>query len=985
MSPFRRKLRKLRRNPKAFFRDMSVKRIEKPNVVHNAMTYANPNKRWRGRHKFVVISAVYNVEKYLDAYFRSIVRQSLDFKRNIKIVLVDDGSEDSSAEIINMWAHKYPDNIFYLRKENGGQASARNVGIDFVEGRLFDTDFVTFIDPDDFVELSYFQIVDEFVAAKRGRKRIQMVSCNLIFYDEPVGRFRDQHPLRYRFKDGDRLCKISNLGQDLQLSTNSAFFGLGVIVQNRLRFREDIRPSFEDAHFVARYIAVAGAGQAAFLQSARYFYRKREDGSSTLDQSVEEKGLFLDVLINGCLDLIGDYKSRGLQVPLYLQRTILYHCCNYFIWNTLIDRPERVGFLSSSEKKLFLSYLDEVFESIDVDTIVSFELAGVWFYHKVGLLSCFKDEEPPFQTVYIEDLDQVKNQILVKYFCMERSLEKFQIGGKDISPVFGKTIRHDFLDRTFVLERRVWLPLGSADENLTVGVCIGRDGMETRLSLGGKWHPEPLSLAKIKDHFGRTLKSQTGINSGVGRWLLMDRDTQADDNAEHLYRHIRERRPRQPISFVLHPDSHDWSRLEADGFDLLAYGSLEHEQALRDCSKIISSHVDRYVVDYFRDSSLDTKDFIFLQHGITKDDLSAWLNRKNINCFVTSSTEEYRAIVGDGTRYKFTKKEVLLTGFPRHDSLIAAQANLTTDKVILVMPTWRESLVGKSGNGNSRLKNPDFMNSAYAVAWGNFIRSERLKQLAEKAGYSVVFFPHVNVHQYIGEFDIPNYIKVIGHDECRIQEIFCKSSLLVTDYSSVAFEMAYLEKETIYYQFDKANIFGRDHFYQKGYFDYVRDGFGPVCESEDEVFSELENLLAQDAKPDLEYFRRMESFFAFRDGGSCERVLQAILALDDPDEIAFDLGAMQDHAMSAEMAGRWDLAEARWRTVLAHIDENTPNHIKDFAQHRMVYAVAMQGGSLLDDLRAGMQSFDGGSAKIIDLRQQQQLSNGAAESRKWSL
>src|SRR3546814_7390801 len=89
------------------------------------------------------------------------------------------------------------------------------------------------------------------------------------------------------------------MDKHMQLSAATAFFDLGIIVRNQLRFHEDIRPSFEDAHFVARYIAFAGQGNAAFLKRARYFYRKRMDGSSTLDNSTSGKGLYLDVLLNG--------------------------------------------------------------------------------------------------------------------------------------------------------------------------------------------------------------------------------------------------------------------------------------------------------------------------------------------------------------------------------------------------------------------------------------------------------------------------------------------------------------------------------------------------------------------------------------------------------------------------------------------------------------------------------------------------------------
>src|SRR3546814_5141685 len=134
--------------------------------------------------------------------FRSIIRQSLDFENNINIVLVDDGSSDQSDRIIKKWVEKYPDNIIYLRKNNGGQASARNMGLEFVESNLIDVDFVTFIDSDDFVDLTYFSSVDTMLGRNR-KNLVHMVGCSQIFYDDDTGGIRDRHQLRYRFLKGD--------------------------------------------------------------------------------------------------------------------------------------------------------------------------------------------------------------------------------------------------------------------------------------------------------------------------------------------------------------------------------------------------------------------------------------------------------------------------------------------------------------------------------------------------------------------------------------------------------------------------------------------------------------------------------------------------------------------------------------------------------------------------------------------------------------
>ena len=131
------KMRKLLRNPKLFFKDMLHKRLPKKSNAAPTLL------KKKGNYSYSVVAAVYGVEKYLDDFFKSLTNQSLDFKTHIQLVMIDDGSPDSSAEIIKKWQRKYPDNIIYVKKENGGQASARNLGIEYATG-----EWLAFIDPD---------------------------------------------------------------------------------------------------------------------------------------------------------------------------------------------------------------------------------------------------------------------------------------------------------------------------------------------------------------------------------------------------------------------------------------------------------------------------------------------------------------------------------------------------------------------------------------------------------------------------------------------------------------------------------------------------------------------------------------------------------------------------------------------------------------------------------------------------------------------
>ncbi|MCR8687320.1 hypothetical protein, partial [Campylobacter sp. 1569] len=61
-------------------------------------------------------------------------------------------------------------------------------------------------------------------------------------------------------------------------------------------------------------------------------------------------------------------------------------------------------------------------------------------------------------------------------------------------------------------------------------------------------------------------------------WLFADRDIEADDNAEHLYRYVMQNHPEQEIVFALRKESPDWDRLEKEGFNLIEFGSFEFER-----------------------------------------------------------------------------------------------------------------------------------------------------------------------------------------------------------------------------------------------------------------------------------------------------------------------------------------------------------------------------------------------------------------------
>lgn len=889
-----RKFQKLLREPKLFFRDMYSKRISKVKK-HIPLKYD-------GKFNYTVVSAVYNVEKYLDEYFDSIVTQSLNFNKHIQLILVDDGSTDNSAKIIKKWQKKYPSNIHYYYKENGGQASARNLGLQYVK-----TDWVTFIDPDDFLNVDYFKNVDDVLVKDDS---VRSVVCNIQMYSEKNKSITNAHPLKYRFNNGINKVLVKDLGKNINLSVAITFFDVRQIRKLHLQFSDKIKPSFEDARFIADY-QLDLAGSVVFLKNSIYYYRKREDGSSTLDRAGQDYKRYTDIYQYGVIPMLKNYKARYGFVPENIQITALYD----FIWQlkNLLNNSEKIAFLTDKQRTKFYALCYELFEYIDEQQILKFNLADTWFFHKVGMLGYFKQAKPKSQICYIEEVDLAKKQILVAYYTYFDVVCDFLLDGCSIIPKYTKTTNNYLNEKLFIQEYRAWLPF---DDNKKI-LSIKIDGILSEVKFQNKSGTK-VKIADVLQAF-TSPKYQTDSS-----WLFMDREAKADDNAEHLYRYVQTHYPDQECYFALNRDSVDWDRLADEGFNLVAFGKSDFEFRLAKADKIISSHIDGYIHNYFGDLYAGMKQFVFLQHGVTQNNLSRWLNgKRHLSCFVTTTKDEYRSIAM-GEKYKFGKKETVLTGFPRHDELYRKNQVAEQGKTILIMPTWRSYLMGSTiGKSNNRELNMDLLNSNYAKCWSSLLRSEKLKQLVDEHGYKVIFAPHANIEPYLPHMDLPSYLQIwrASKTDGSMQDLFVQASMMITDYSSVAFEMAYICKPTLYYQFDKEEFFSGKHSLQKGYFDYEQHGFGAVSYDEQTLLNELESVLKNGIAEKYQY--RINNTFEYQDDKNCERVYQAIKALDEPSDNLVNTVILAEMLDNAHCYQAWDLVVSRAKLLLEYEPNNT--------------------------------------------------------------
>ena len=212
--------------------------------------------------KVSVIVPIYNVEAYLTKCLDSIINQTL---KDIEIILVNDGSTDGSKKIIQEYKKK-DKRIISLEKENGGQGSARNLGLKKAKG-----DYIVFVDSDDWIENDMLEIMYNKALSCQS----DIVVCDY-----------------YKVKDDVKeSCKAfdtygTSLMENCILNSSGPCWKMikrNIIIDNNLYFPEGI--IYEDYAVVPLYFLFADKISYVERPLYNYFIRK----GSTMNQEFNNK------------------------------------------------------------------------------------------------------------------------------------------------------------------------------------------------------------------------------------------------------------------------------------------------------------------------------------------------------------------------------------------------------------------------------------------------------------------------------------------------------------------------------------------------------------------------------------------------------------------------------------------------------------------------------------------------------------------------
>ena len=356
-------------------------------------------------------------------------------------------------------------------------------------------------------------------------------------------------------------------------------------------------------------------------------------------------------------------------------------------------------------------------------------------------------------------------------------------------------------------------------------------------------------------------------------WLISDCPNEARDNAFSFFKYLRRCHPEQKAVFALARSSPDMNKVIEIG-EVVPYGSLRHWIYYYASRHVISSQKASgpdaavcYILERFRLVSCNK---IFLQHGIIKDNISfLYYKYTKIRLFTCSTLQEWKYV---RENYGYPPNNVQLLGLCRFDELWHTE---TLKRQIVIMPTWRKYLSHPSRNNSNEKLASDFEESIYYKKWNELLCSEKFAQFLQENKLNAVFYLHREAQKFSHCFSsqIPQ-IKIGKFPEDNVQTLLKESMILITDYSSVAMDFAYMSKPLIYYQFDY-DQFRKGHL-AEGYFSYEEDGFGDVCKNVQSLLCSLLSLKENSMRISEKYQKRAESFFTLRDSNNCARTYEAI-------------------------------------------------------------------------------------------------------------
>lgn len=360
-------------------------------------------------------------------------------------------------------------------------------------------------------------------------------------------------------------------------------------------------------------------------------------------------------------------------------------------------------------------------------------------------------------------------------------------------------------------------------------------------------------------------------------WLFLDKIYKGGDSSEYMYRYCQKQNDGIRKYYLLDKSSADYARMRREGYKPLVRGTLKHRLIFLNADMVIASNSTVFAFnDYGFENSLPIRgdvhfDVACVQHGMSVQKIAIAQNRLRDNTRLYFCASKYEIENLSKPVYDYVGYDALkLTGVPRYDGLVNR-----AQKIIVISPTWRmqSALPVTRSEGVSRDFNPHFKETNYFKVYNSLINDPRLLNAARHYGYRIQYVLHPIVSPQHDDFDKNDVVEIIPSiGDMSYEKIFCEGALMVTDFSGVQFDFAYMRKPVIYLHHHDI-----PQHYEEGTFFYDTMGFGEICHTNDELIDVLCRYMENDCKMPQLYRDRADDFFEYSDNNNCARIYPFML------------------------------------------------------------------------------------------------------------
>lgn len=828
--------------------------------------------------EFSVIMLTHNSELGIRQSIDCVINQTLDFNKHNEIIIIDQHSEDNTKKICEDYIKKYPNNIKFIQQDDYNPSQAKNLGIKNASGR-----FITFLENHDYYSKDSLKSLMDYI---NKNKELDLIAL-------PIFYFKNNHEEYYLNHKIKKTEKISLLKQPEYVE----FIGLSTF------FKRDSCKNIEflnaDHNNITFFSEILINNPILGICNKGHYYSINIDEkiypTEKLAFELSEYDAFVKYNFNYLIEKTLDKFSN---IPQFIQ----FNLVNHLRWVLSIEK---------TLENVDLSKLIDIMQYIDDDIILNTKLLK---NHLKTISFLLKYDAPlnenlmdklDLNTIFVDNYDIINNELHILASTINiypRNIDIF-VNNEKINKKVVKfpqkdiySLNNDFCpdysietvipisaNKTFELEfkegnKKLHIDFSRpCNFSKIVGYAKTRhylsilknDKIIISKKSTSKWIMQEIkcltNILKTRERgFEKAIPFRIAymlsypFMKDKKIWFYMDRPSESDDNGLALFKYSVKQDEDIDKYFILSSQNKDFNDIRKIG-ETIPYKSFKHRYLALFAENIITSHPDNEIIYPFWGgypfiAGLLKSNNIFLQHGILKDNISSWLNKSNMNIsmFLVSSTKEYESTFK--YPYNYDENVIQMLGLPRYDTL----ENKNDKKQIIVMPSWRRNLDHKS---KEYIKEQEFFKR-----FNSLINNEKLIRKAKENNYEIIFRPHPKVYDYIDLFDKNDYVK-IDYDKIKYQTLFNHSSLMITDYSSVAFDFAYLYKPVIYYQY------GSDYHFDlnESYFNYETMGFGEIAKTEEEIVDLIIEYIENDCKIKYIYRNRITEFFQYHDKNNCKR------------------------------------------------------------------------------------------------------------------